>query len=130
MPIKEIPLIYDIKYDPEKECIFVTFDGRVTMSLVREYIAALLPVLEETDCRRLLSDCCKAEILLSSSDIMQFPKIAAESPLTARLKRAVVATPGTSGYELYETLSKVMGQQLRVFKEREEALEWLMEDSC
>ena len=119
-------MIFDIKYDAEQECIFVVFNGRITMSVVREYIAALLPVLEETDCKRLLSDCREAEVHLTSSNIMQFPKMAAESPLTARLKRAVVATPGTSGYELYEILSKVTGQQLRVFKTREEAMEWLM----
>jgi hypothetical protein len=60
---------------------------------------------------------------------MQFPKLAAASPLTARLKRAVLATPNTSGYELYETLSKVTGQQLRVFKEEDEAMKWLFDDS-
>jgi hypothetical protein len=126
---RETHMIFDIKYDSDQECIFVTFNGRISMSLVREYIAALLPVLEETDCRRLLSDCLNAEVHLSSSDIMQFPKMAAESPLIARLKRAVVATPGTSGYELYEILSKVMGQELRVFKSREVAMEWLMDES-
>ena len=117
---------YTIRYDSEKECVFATFTGNISMPLVREYIAALLPVLEETDCHLLLSDCLEAEVHLSSRDIMQFPKMAAESPLTTRLKRAVVVTPGTSGYELYETLSKVMHQQLRVFKTREEAMKWLM----
>jgi hypothetical protein len=123
-------MIFDIQYDAGQDCIFVEFNGRITMSIVKEYIGALLPVLEETDCRRLLSDCSGAEVHLTSSDIMQFPKMAAQSPLTARLKRAVVATPGTGGYELYETLSTVMGQQLRVFSDREAALEWVMEDSA
>lgn len=122
-------MLFEINYDKEKECIFVTFTGVISMPVVNEYIAALLPVLEETDCRRLLSDCREAGIQLTSRDIMQFPKLAAASPLTARLKRAVVASTGTSGYDLYETLSKVMGQQLRVFETPEEALEWLMEDS-
>ena len=120
---------FDIQYDADQDCIFATFNGRVTMSVVHEYIAALLPILEETDCRRLLSDSREADIHLTSSDIMHFPKLAAESPLTARLKRAVLATPGTSGYELYEILSKVTGQQLRVFETKEEALKWLFEPS-
>ena len=118
---------FDIKYDSAQECITVTFTGRVSMPTVRKYLDALLPLLEETDCTRLLSDCSEAGINLTSSDIMQFPKIAAESPLTARLRRAVVATPGTGGFELYEILSKVMGQEVRVFNTREEAMEWLME---
>ena len=122
-------MIFDIQYNVERNFIHVTFTGRITMSVVHEYLEALLPVLEETDCRRLLSDCRQAEVHLTSSDIMQFPKLAAASPLTARLRRAVLATPNTSGYELYETLSKVTGQQLRVFKEEDEAMEWLMGNS-
>lgn len=126
---QENDMLFKIHYDKEKECVFVTFTGVISMPVVNEYIAALLPVLEETDCRRLLSDCRNAVIQLNSRDIMQFPKMAEASPLTARLKRAVVASSGTSGYELYEALSKVMDQQLRVFENPEEALEWLMEDS-
>jgi hypothetical protein len=122
-------MIFDIQYDSDQDCIFATFNGRVSMSVVRDYITALLPILEETDCRRLLSDSREAEVHLTSSEIMQFPKLAAESPLTARLKRAVVATQGTSGYDLYETLSKVSGQQVRVFTTKEDALSWLFEPS-
>jgi hypothetical protein len=122
-------MIFDIQYDSDQDCIFATFNGRVSMSVVRDYITALLPILEETDCLRLLSDSREAEVHLTSSEIMQFPKLAAESPLTARLKRAVVATQGTSGYDLYETLSKVSGQQVRVFTTKEDALSWLFEPS-
>ncbi len=96
------------------------------MQLVREYIAALLPILKKTDCRRLLSDSRNAELQLSSMDILQFPRLAAASILTMRLKRAVLSTPGTSGYELYETLSKLQGQKLKVFSDYEEALKWLL----
>jgi hypothetical protein len=116
---------FDIKYDSEQECITVTFTGRVSTPIVRKYLDALLPLLEETGCTRLLSDCREAETRFTSSDIMQFPKIAEETPLTAQLKRAVVAIPGTSGFELYEILSKVMGQQLRLFESMEEAQAWL-----
>ena len=123
-------MIFDIQYNAEQDFIRVVFNGRITMSVVQEYISTLLPVLEETDCRRLLSDCSQAEVHLTSSDIMQFPKMAADSPLTARLKRAVVATPGTSGYDLYETLSRIMGQQLRVFDKRDEALAWLLQETA
>jgi hypothetical protein len=119
---------YEINYDEEQRRIDVTFTGKVTMPVVREYIATLLPILEETQCSRLLSDCLNAEIQLTSMDIMQFPKLAEQSPLTARLKRAVLVTPGTSGYELYETLSNIQGQNVKAFSDRAEALRWLMAD--
>ena len=75
--------MFEINYNQDQDCIFVKFTGRVSMPVVRKYLEELLPLLEETDCRRLLSDCLGAEINLTSSDIMQFPKIAAKSPLTA-----------------------------------------------
>jgi len=117
---------FEIKHDTEYDYIRVTFTGKLTMPLTREYITALLPILEETDCRRLLSDCRNATVHLSARDIMLLPKMAADWPKIVRLKRAVLATPRTSGYELYKTFSMLLGQQLRVFSDQEEAMEWLM----
>lgn len=120
---------FNIEYDADQDCIFATFIGEINMPLVREYIAALLPVLEKTKCQCVLSDSRQADLKLSSLDIMQFPKMAEVSPLTTHLKRAVLASPGTSGYELYETLSNMQGQNVQVFPTRAEALEWLLGDS-
>jgi hypothetical protein len=119
---------FNIEYDADQDCIFSTFIGKITMKIVREYIAALLPILEETGCQRVLSDSRTAELQLSSLDILQFPKMAEASPLLTRLKRAVLASPGSSGYELYETLSEIKGQRVQLFNSREEALKWLSED--
>jgi len=96
--------------------------------MVREYITSLLPILEETGCRRLLSDSTEAQVQLSSLDIMQFPKMAAASPLLEGLKRASLAAAGSSGYAMYETLSKIQGQHLRVFTDRAAALAWLLSE--
>ena len=117
---------FNIEYDADQEIIVATFLGEITMSLVKEYIAALLPVLEETGCNRVLSDSRNAELKLSSIDIMKFPDMAKASPLTEHLKRAVLAKPGTSGYELYETLSNVQGQDVRVFASKADAVDWLL----
>lgn len=119
---------YDITYNADDDYIVSTFTGIVNMTLVKEYIAALLPILEETGCRKLLSDSTEARIQLTSMDILQFPKMADASPLTARLKRAAVAAEGTSGYEMYATLSKMQGQYVQVFTDRKEAVKWLLSD--
>jgi len=119
---------FEIQYDTDQDCIFSTFLGEITMAMVKEYIAALLPILEETGCQRLLSDSRMAELQVSSRDIMQFPKMAESSPLIRHLKRAVLASPGTSGYEMYETLSEMQGQHVQLFDTREAAMKWLFED--
>ncbi len=98
------------------------------MTLIKEYIAALLPILEKTGCERLLSDSRTAELQVSSMDIMKFPKMTEASPLTSKLKRAAIASPGTSGYEMYQVLSEIQGQREQVFARREDALKWLFED--
>lgn len=119
---------FEVKYDEQAGYISSVFTGRVTMKVVREYIAELLPLLEQTGCKRLLSDSRSADIHFSALDIMQFPKIAAASPLTQNLKRAVVATPGTSGYEMYETMSIMQGQDVKAFVDFDEAVTWLLND--
>ena len=119
---------FNIEYDAEQGCIYSTFIGDLSMQVVKGYLAALIPVLEKTGCRRVLSDSRNAEIKLSSMDIMQFPKLAQTSPLFTGLKRAVLASPGTSGYDLYETLSTIQGQKVRVFETKHDALLWLFSD--
>ncbi|WP_372807194.1 hypothetical protein [Pontiella sp.] len=117
---------FNIEYDADDDLIVATFTGEVTMPLVKDYLAALLPVLEKTGCRRLLSDSRNAKLNVTAMDILRFPKIADLSPLTATLRRAVLAAPGTSGYELYETLSNAQGQNVRLFPSRAEAMKWLL----
>ena len=119
---------FNIEYDADQKVIVATFLGEITMGLVKEYIAALLPVLEETGCQRVLSDSRNAELKLSSIDIMKFPGMAKGSPLTENLKRAVLMKPSTSGYELYETLSNVRGQNVRVFATKAHAMAWPLDD--
>jgi len=120
---------FTIEYIGDQGYILSTFTGPITMALVHEYIDTLLPILEETGCHRLLSDSTDAQIQVTTMDIMQFPKMAEASPLTTALKRAALAPAGTSGYEMYETFSKIQGHEVRVFTDRTEALEWLLSDT-
>lgn len=120
---------FEISYDTENKCVLAVFTGQITMPMVREYIAALIPLLEEHDCRRVLSDSREAKLQLSARDILSFPKLAAESKLTARCRRAVLASKGKSGYAMYEALSLIQRQKVRVFTDHGKAMEWLLSDS-
>lgn len=120
---------FTIEHIADQDYILSTFTGLVTMDLIHEYIDALLPILEDTGCHRLLNDSIHAQIQVSSMDIMQFPKMAEASPLISDLKRAALAPADTSNYEMYETFSKMQGQYVQVFTDRSEALEWLLSDT-
>jgi len=126
---KEVNMPFTIEHIKDPDYLLATFTGPLTMGVVREYIDALLPILEETGCRRLLSDSTAAQIQITSKDIMHFPKMAETSPLTNALKRAALAPDDTSDYEMYETFSKIQGQEVQVFTDRTEALEWLLSDT-
>ena len=119
---------FTIEYIGDRDYILSTFTGPITMALVHKYIEALLPILEDTGCQRLLSDSTHARIQVTSMDIMQFPKMAEVSPLTTALKRAALAPVDTSGYEMYEAFSRIQGHSVRVFTDRSEAAEWLLSD--
>ena len=120
---------FTIEYMGDRDYILSTFTGPITMAVVHEYIDTLLPILEETGCHRLLSDSTEAQIRVTTMDIIKFPKMAEASPLTTDLKRAALAPVGTSGYEMYETFSKIQGHDVRVFTDRPEALAWLLSDT-
>ena len=120
---------YKIEYIQAQDYILSTFTGPITMAVVHKYIDELLPILTDTGCQRLLSDSTNAQLQVTTMDIMQFPAMAEASPLTSTLKRAALAPGGTSGYEMYETFSKMQGQDVRVFNDRSEALEWLLSDA-
>ena len=120
---------YTIEYLEEENYISIEFTGFLTLTLMRSYLAELLPILEKTGCTRLLNDPSQTQVQLSSVDIIQASKMANESPLTAHLKRAVIASPGMSCYNMYEILSKTTGQYIQIFPERERALKWLLSDN-
>lgn len=120
---------FTIEYVKDRDYLLATFTGPITMPLVHAYIDALLPILEDTGCRRLLSDSTHGQLQVTTMDILQFPKLAETTPLTTELKRAALAPEDTSGYEMYETFSKIQGQEVRVFTDRTEALEWLLSDT-
>ncbi len=119
---------FEITYNDKDDYIVSTFTGLINMTMVHEYLDALIPVLEKTGARRLLSDSTEAQVQVSAMDIMQFPHLAEASPLTAGLKRAALAAEGSSGYLMYETFSKMQGQNVRVFTDRDEAVQWLLTD--
>ena len=120
---------FNIEYDMDQGCIVATFIDEINMVVVKEYIEALLPILKETKCKRVLNDSRNGDLNLTSFNIMQFPKMADASPLTSGLKRAVLAPSGKSGYELYATLCNLQGQQVKVFSSRVEAIKWLNSDA-
>jgi len=119
---------FTIQHDLEQDCLRATFTDRLTISLVHEFFTTAATIIKETGCRRLLSDCRQVKVHLSALEIMQFPKLAAATPLIAKSKRAVLAPRGTSGYELYEMLSD--STYMRVFHQQEKAIEWLQKDTC
>ena len=120
---------FAISYDTDIQCVCCRLTGTITMSMAKEFMEALVAELKQHDCRRVFNDAREAVIQIGSIDLINLPKTIAGIPELADSKRALVATPGTSGFEIFKTTSDIQGQNVCMFTTREEALAWLLDES-
>ncbi len=120
---------YNIEYQQDADYIEAVFTDCITMGVIQTYLPKLLPVLEQTGCKRVLTDAREAKFPSTVRDILQLPKMLAASPLTRGLKRAILYKEWANGFDLYEIISNMQGQNVQIFTDREAALEWLLSDA-
>lgn len=119
---------FNIQYNAEKHYLHVDVTGDMTLSAARKYLENVALVLKETGATRILIDASKANMRLSSIDLMTVSRMVSESA-EANCKRALVDTAGRSGLSLFESVSQGRGQPMRGFNDMDEALDWLLSDS-
>lgn len=100
------------------------------MAAIRDYYSRLEPVLAESSADRILVDGRDACINLSAADVFSIPRLAVKARTIGARKRALVTNPGTSGPELFELGSRNHEQQVRVFIDHEDAMDWLLNENA
>lgn len=119
---------FEIKYHADGNYIYTRLAGKITVSILKEYLEALSPILRKHGCTRVLNDSRDVNIQLSALEILHLPELIETKPDIAFCKRAMLIKPGMSGFIMYETLSKTMGHWLKVFHDVDAALQWLLAD--
>ncbi|MFA7094598.1 MAG: hypothetical protein WC116_08875 [Thermovirgaceae bacterium] len=120
-------VVYELEYDEEKKII----TGRITGELNRAVAAAMASRLAELSlrhgCFRLLNDLREADLIPSVLDIYMIPREVEKAGILKTFKRALLVRPPLDDFRFLETVSFNEGHRLRVFRDPEEALQWLLE---
>ena len=120
---------YEIKYDTNSACVMCKMTGKIDLQIVNDFILEVIPFLEKKRSECVLNDLRGANLNLSTSDIYTIPKLLAQAGLGFTVRRAVVFNTKPDDFAFFETVSVNQAQQVRVFINFNEAIQWLMPES-
>jgi hypothetical protein len=120
-----------IAYSEEIDSVVVTYSGLATPEEIQETIRVALATAVENRCRRFLVDASELQnhggTLL---DTYELPQVFEHFPNIREYKDAIVLpTRHAEAQDLkfFETISRNRGYDVRVFPDRQTAIDWLTE---
>ena len=116
---------YEVKYNQETECVVAKFVGVLDAGNIAEYAGEAIRVMGEHECRRLLNDLRGANLDFSLMKVYFGPDRLRGWGFQPTWKRAILITGGLTEYTFFETVAVNQGYPVRVFKDWDEAVEWL-----
>lgn len=116
---------YQLSYDKQRDLINGKIEGEIDPDLVEKMASELAALVISTGCHKLLNDLRGAKITHSTLDIYQMPRIVDRHGVLKKCKRALLVSESSEDFEFLETVSLNVGQQVRVFKEPQAAIDWL-----
>ena len=121
-----------VKYNSEKGFVETTLSGVVTsVELITEVVEAAA-IAGEHNCDLFLSDYSGAELDFSIVDVSERPDLQGDAGMSRENTRIAVIDPlSNSGIELardYEIATLSTGWVTKVFKNRQIALAWLLDN--
>jgi hypothetical protein len=120
-----------VVYDPASGVIYVTLFGAIDKSAMDDLTAQTLRLVQQHACYRVLADLRRASSAVSTIDLFQRARETAQHVSSANIpssyKRALIVGENLEDPRFYETVSQNREQQVKVFRDVEEAKRWLME---
>ncbi len=126
-------MAYTAQYDSELQIIKVKYEGPLYLNEVKETLTVVLRLVREHDCFFMLTDLRETQVKLSTLSIYELPKIFSEIAASAgmsiyKFKRATIIPEDAEYAHFFETVMVNRGQNLKLFKDADEAKQWLLED--
>lgn len=118
---------HELSYVSGKDFVILRVHGRVTIERIQELAPQVAKMLEKTNCRLLLNDMSNASIDISFQNLYNSPKIMDASGVMRTIKRALVVPSSFEESAFLENATQNTGHNLKVFKNIEEAEEWLLD---
>ena len=117
----------EVTHDAERDYIVTQIDGRLDVSVVKEFLAELGRVMSTSGCERVLVDLRGAAMRLSMGELYFAPRMVSEAGIPIATKRAViVAEKDWSLYSYLQMVAQNQAQIVRIFTDPDEASRWLM----
>jgi hypothetical protein len=116
---------FDVRYDPEHDCIISRYSGDLDMKSFREYAAEMAKTASKHDCKCLINDMREAEIKWSTVDLYNLPNLLDSEGITRSWKRAILFTEISENARFFETAARNKGYRVKIFTDRDEAMGWL-----
>ncbi len=120
-----------LNYDAETHCIHVRMEGCIDLAKIYEFGEKIAHAVKHHNCDRILNDARDTHIQISAMDLIYLPKTIFNNPsmsVIAKCKRALISSPGSSGFELFQTMSKLQGQMVKLFSHPDDGLKWLLSE--
>jgi len=114
----------------EHDVISLLIVGRQSFGDVIEETAAIVAEMERHRCNRVLVDCTRTRIALSTAEIYRVQDVYRDLGVPLRSQFAILLpaelpTHELHAYEFHELVSRNRGYHVRLFRERSEAMAWL-----
>ncbi len=116
---------YTIRYDPENDCIMASMEGDMDLNKLREFAKILTQEMEKNNCYKIFNDVRKINVKLSTTEIYNLPKIIMEWGLKPFCKRALVVANDFNDIAFFETVSVNQLQNVKIFRDSDDAIKWL-----
>lgn len=118
-------MTYTIQYDPENNCIMASMKGDVSLKKFKEFVNILKQKIEKYNCNKIFNDVRKINSKLSTFEIYYLPKEIKKAGINEFCKRALVVANDLKDIEFFETVCVNNGQCVKIFRDPDDAIEWL-----
>jgi hypothetical protein len=120
---------FTVKYNPELNTIESVLADNVTTEDLRRHELQCTALAKETNSTRFLTDATQATLNVSILALYDLPKLYQDQDLRRPVLIAVLPPTSEAGkgrVDFYETVCLNKGWTVRIFGERQEALDWLL----
>lgn len=125
-------MAHTVTYNLEMGIIETSAQGKLTLNEAKELISEITECAIANNCFLCLSDYHEAIIDMSTFQIYDIPKILSNVVDSLGLhpnkfKRAIIVEKGLRDFSFFETVSRNSGQNIKLFRDIDEAKKWLFE---
>jgi len=121
-----------VEYHPDLKLVECVVEGFLTVNELLEATIATVSLSVEKETNLILVDDSKLEKTVETVDIYELPQSYEDLNIDRKIKAAVIlpiSLQAREDVQFYETVCQNRGWDIAVFEQRQEAIDWLMEES-